>query len=59
MVGNLTNLNLSKGLLLAGKKALSSGLSVLEKLGPLGKGPLGRLAGTITKRYPIREVLMQ
>ncbi len=36
-VGNLTNLNLSKGLLPVGNEALSLGLLVLEKLGPSGK----------------------
>ncbi len=39
MVGNRTNLNLSKGSLLGGKNASSLGLSVLEKLGPSGKDP--------------------
>ncbi len=59
MVGNLTNLNLSEGSLLGGKKCSSLGLSFLEKLGPSGKEPDGMLAGIMASRFPISEVLMR
>ncbi len=59
MVGNLTNLNMSKGSLLVGKNSASSGLSVVVKFGPLGNEPVGMFAGIIAKRFPIADVLMQ
>ncbi len=52
MVGNLTNLNLSMGLLLGGKKFPSSGLLVMEKLGPSGKEPIGMSAGIMANKFP-------
>ncbi len=58
MVGNLTNLNLSKGLVLGGKKALSLGLLGLEKSGPSRKDPIGVPAGTKANKFPIAEVLI-
>ncbi len=59
MVGNLANLNLSKWSLLGGEKSPSLGLSVLEKLGPSGKEPVGMSAGIVANRFPIDELLMQ
>ncbi len=59
MFGNLMNLNFSKGLLLVGKKALSLGLSALEKSGPPGKDPNNVAAGTMANKFLIAEVLMQ
>ncbi len=59
MVGNLTNLNISKGSLLVGKNSASSGLSVFVKLGPSGNDPDGIFAGIIANRFPIEDVLMQ
>ncbi len=58
-VGNLTNLNMSKGLLLVGKNSASSGLSVFVKFGPSGNEPDGMFAGIIANRFPIADVLMQ
>ncbi len=59
MFGNLTNLYLSKGSLLVGKKALSSGLLVLEKSGPSGKEPSGVVAVTMANKFLRAEVPMQ
>ncbi len=59
MVGNLMNLNLSKGSLLDGKNSASFGLSVFVKFGPSGNEPDGMFAGIITNRLPIADVLMQ
>ncbi len=58
-VGNLTNLNMSKGSLLVGKNSASLGLSVFVKFGPSGNKPDGMLAGIIVNRFPIADVLMQ
>ncbi len=55
MVGNSTNLNLSKGPLLVGKNCSSLGLSVLEKSGHSGKEPVGMSAGIMANRIPIVE----
>ncbi len=58
-VGNLTNLNISKGSLLVGKNSASSGFSVVVKFGLSGNKPDGVFAGTIANRFPIADVLMQ
>ncbi len=58
MVGILTNLNLSLGLPLVEKKSLRVGISTLVKFSPSGKDPVGRLADTMTSKFPIAFLAM-